>query len=217
MSQRFRIPEMEGRTARWYARQRGTESQLRENGRQAEQLTAGLPAGAAILEVAPGPGYFAVELARRGYRVTGLDISRTMVQIATDHARQSGTTVDFRHGDAADLPFAADGFDLIVCQAAFKNFLRPVKVLDEMHRVLRPGGTAVIQDLNRAATRADIAGDVRRMGLSPVNATATRLTLGWLRRRARPAAEFRRLAGQSAFGGCEISTDGLGLEVRLRA
>jgi hypothetical protein len=55
------------------------------------------------------------------------------------------------------------------------------------------------------------------MGLNPPNAAATRLTLGWLRRRAHPAAEFRRLAGRSAFGGCEINTDGLSLEVRLRA
>jgi ubiquinone/menaquinone biosynthesis C-methylase UbiE len=217
MSQRFRIPEMEGRTARWYARQRGTESQLRENGRQAGRLTEGLPAGAAILEVAPGPGYFAVELAKRGYQVAGLDISRTMVQIATEHARRAGAAVDFRLGDATELPFDADSFDLVVCQAAFKNFRHPVKALDEMHRVLRPGGTAVIQDLNREATRADIAGDVRAMRLSAPNAAITRLTLGWLRRRAHPAAEFRRLAAQSEFGGGEISTDGLGLEVRLRA
>jgi len=217
MSQRFRIPEMEGRIAHWYARQRGTESQLRETRQQAEHLTESLPAGAAILEVAPGPGYFAVELARRGYRVTGLDISRTMVQIATEYARESGATVDFRHGDSAELPFAADSFDLIVCQAAFKNFVRPVAALDEMHRVLRPGGTAVIQDLNRDASGADIAAETRRMGLSPVNAAATRLTLAWLRRRASSAAEFRALAGRSAFGGCEIGTDALGLEVRLRA
>jgi ubiquinone/menaquinone biosynthesis C-methylase UbiE len=217
MSQRFRIPEMEGRTAHWYARQRGTESQLRENGRQADRLTEGLPAGAAILEVAPGPGYFAVDLAKRGYQVAGLDISRTMVQIATEYDRQAGTTVDFRHGDAAELPFGADSFDLVVCQAAFKNFRHPLRALDEMHRVLRPGGTAVIQDLNRAATRADIAAEVRGMRLNPPNAAATRLTLGWLRRRAHPAAEFRRLAGRSAFGGCEINTDGVSLEVRLRA
>jgi len=217
MSQRFRIPEMEGRTARWYARQRGTESQLRAHRQQAERLTEGQPADAAILEVAPGPGYFAVELARRGCRVTGLDISRTMVQIATEYAARAGATVDFRHGDAAELPFDEDSFDLIVCQAAFKNFPRPVAALDEMCRVLRPGGTAVIQDLNSGAGRADIAEEVRRMGLSPLNAATTRLTLGWLRRRAHPAAEFRRLAERSTFGGCEVDTDGLSLEVRLRA
>jgi ubiquinone/menaquinone biosynthesis C-methylase UbiE len=217
MSVRFRVPEMEGRTAHWYARQRGTESQLRLVREQAAQLTEGLPAGAEILEVAPGPGYHAVELARRGYAVTGLDISHTMVQLATEHARRSGVVVDFRRGDATAMPFEADRFDLVVCQAAFKNFLDPVRALDEMHRVLRSGGTAVIQDLNPDATRADIAAEVRRMQLTQVNSVLTRLTLGWLRRRAHSPAEFQSLAQRSAFGGAEVRTDGIGLEVRLRA
>jgi len=214
---RLRVPEMEGRTARWYARQRGSHSQLAEYRRQAERMTADLPAGCDILEVAPGPGYHALELARLGYRVTGLDISHTMVQIATDHARAAGMAVDFRHGDASAMPFGDDSFDLVVCQAAFKNFLHPVTVLDEMHRVLRPGRSAVIQDLNHDATAADIAGEVARMRLSPVNAFVARFTLRWLRRRARTAEQFRRLVAASTFGECEIGTDGIGLEVRLRA
>jgi ubiquinone/menaquinone biosynthesis C-methylase UbiE len=217
MTTRFRVPEMEGRTAVWYARQRGTESQLRLVRDQAAALTEGLPAGAEILEVAPGPGYFAVEVARRGYAVTGLDISRTMVQIATEHARRSGVGVDFRHGDATAMPFQPGRFDLVVCQAAFKNFLDPVRALDEMHRVLRPGGTAVIQDLNPDATRADIAAEVRRMQLTAINRVVTRLTLGWLRRRAHSPAQFRALARRSMFGAAEVRTDGIGLEVRLRA
>jgi ubiquinone/menaquinone biosynthesis C-methylase UbiE len=217
MSVRFRVPEMEGRTAVWYARQRGTESQLRLVREQAAALTDGLQAGAEILEVAPGPGYFAVEVARRGYAVTGLDISHTMVQIATEHARRSGVAVDFRHGDATAMPFEADRFDLVACQAAFKNFLDPVRALDEMHRVLRPGGTAVIQDLNPDATRADIAAEVRRMQLTAINRVVTRLTLGWLRRRAHSTAQFRTLAQRSMFGAAEVRTDGIGLEVRLRA
>jgi ubiquinone/menaquinone biosynthesis C-methylase UbiE len=217
MHLRFRVPEMEGRTAHWYARQRGTDSQLRLVRDQAAELTALLPAGAEILEVAPGPGYLAVELARRGYAVTGLDISRTMVEIAAEHARRAGVAVDVQHGDATRMPFEAGRFDLVVCQAAFKNFLDPVRALDEMHRVLRPGGTAVIQDLNRDATRSDIAAEVRRMRLSPVNAAVTRLTLGWLRRRAHSPADFRALAARSAFGSAEVRTDGIGLEVRLRA
>ena len=217
MSVRFRVPEMEGRTAHWYARQRGTESQLRLVRQQASEITEGLPAGSEILEVAPGPGYLAVELARRGYAVTGLDISRTMVEIATEHARRAGVVVAFRHGDATRMPFEAHRFDLVVCQAAFKNFLDPVRALDEMHRVLRPGGIAVIQDLNRDATRADIAAEVRGMQLTAVNRVLTRLTLGWLRRRAHSAAGFRSLAQRSAFGAADVRTHGIGLEVRLRA
>ena len=217
MTVRFRVPEMEGRTAHWYARQRGTESQLRLVREQAAQLTDGLPAGAEILEVAPGPGYFAVEVARQGYAVTGLDISHTMVQIATEHARESGVAVEFRHGDATRMPFDAGRFDLVVCQAAFKNFLDPVRALDEMHRVLRPGGVAVIQDLNPEATRADITAEVRRMHLTGINPVATRLTLGWLRRRAHSPAKFRALAQRSTFGSGEVRTDGISLEVRLHA
>jgi ubiquinone/menaquinone biosynthesis C-methylase UbiE len=235
MHVRFRVPEMEGRTAYWYARQRGTESQLRLVREQATQLTALLPApgaavgaehqkpaegltpGTEILEVAPGPGYLAVELARRGYAVTGLDISHTMVEIATEHARRAGVAVAFQHGDVTRMPFEAHRFDLVVCQAAFKNFVDPVRALDEMHRVLRPGGTAVIQDLNRGATRAEIAAEVRRMQLAPVSAAVTRFTLGWLRRRAYTPAAFRALAEQSAFRGAEVRPEGIGLEVRLRA
>jgi ubiquinone/menaquinone biosynthesis C-methylase UbiE len=212
----LRVPEMEGRTARWYARQRGSDSQRREFRRMAQELTAGIEPGTDILEVAPGPGYHAIELARLGHTVTGLDISRTMVEIATEQARAAGVTVDFRHGDATAMPFPAGSFDLIVCQAAFKNFLDPVRALNEMHRVLRPGGRAVIQDLNSGATRDDIAADVEKMQLSALNAAFTRLTLGQLRRRARRPGELRELAGASLFGGCEVVTDGVGLELRLR-
>jgi ubiquinone/menaquinone biosynthesis C-methylase UbiE len=207
---------MEGRTARWYARQRGSASQMDEYRRQAAALTRGLPPGSDVLEVAPGPGYHAIEMARLGARVTGLDISRTMVEIATERARRDGVAVDFRLGDAAAMPFPDASFDLIVCQAAFKNFVDPPAALNEMHRVLRPGGTAVIQDLNAGATGPDIAAEVRRMRLSPVNAAVTRFTLAWLRRRAHPTAEFSRLAATSDFGGCEIITAGIGIEVRLR-
>jgi ubiquinone/menaquinone biosynthesis C-methylase UbiE len=147
--------------------------------------------------------------------VTGLDISHTMVEIASDNARAAGLPVDFRQGDVADLPFPPGRFDLVVCQAAFKNFTEPVRALDEMHRVLRPGGTAVIQDLSPEATRTDIEREVRQMRLSRWNTLVTRFTLGMLRRRAHTADQFRRLAQQSAFGTCQVQTDGVGLEVRL--
>src|SRR5205807_3196185 len=97
---RFKGPEMEGPVARWYARVRGADSQLAVYGRQARQLTEGLPEGARVLEVAPGPGYLAIEMARLGtFHVTGLDISRTFVQIASANAQEARVMVDFRQGD----------------------------------------------------------------------------------------------------------------------
>src|ERR1700737_65935 len=146
---RFKGPEMEGPIARWYAKLRRSGNQIEEYRKQAAQLTEGLPAGAKVLELAPGPGYLAVEMARLGFEVTGLDISRTFVQIGQENAREAGVSVDFHQGDAAVVPFEAESFDLIVCQAAFKNFMHPVSALDEMHRVLRSGGAAVIQDRSR--------------------------------------------------------------------
>lgn len=210
------MPEMEGPMARWYARQRGSGDQLDAYRRQAAELTAGLASGSAVLEVAPGPGYLSIEIARLGrFQVTGLDISRTFVEIARDGARQAGVSIDFQHGDASDMPFDAGSFDLIVSQAAFKNFTRPVDALNEMHRVLRTGGTAVIQDMSSNASNADIAEEVKRMALSQTNAFFTRSTLAMLRRRAYSPAEFERLIAKSAFRTGEVRTEGIGLEVRL--
>jgi ubiquinone/menaquinone biosynthesis C-methylase UbiE len=213
---RFKGPEMEGLVARWYARIRGTGSQAELYPKQAAQLTGGLPAGARVLEVAFGPGYLAVEMARSGrLHVSGLDISHTFVQIATEHARKAGVSVDFHQGEAAAMPFEAESFDLIVCQAAFKNFVHPGSALSEMHRVLRGGGTAVIQDMSSDATHADIESEVYGMGLGWFSAFTTRGTLEMLKRRAYSPRQFERLAAASPFGKCAISTQGIGLEVRL--
>jgi ubiquinone/menaquinone biosynthesis C-methylase UbiE len=210
------VPEMEGATARWYARQRGSEPQLEAYRKQAPQLTNGLPSGADVLEVAPGPGYLAIEMARLGrFHVTGLDISHTFVEIASENARQAAVSVDFRHGDATSMPFDAESFDLILCQAAFKNFTRPVSALDEMHRVLRSGGTAVIQDMSRESSGADIAQEVARMELGQLNAFVTKRTLAGLRHRAFSRAQFEHLVAESAFRTCAIQTEGISIEVRL--
>jgi len=53
---RFKGPEMEGAVARWYTKLRSSGRQIEEYRKQAGQLTTGLPAGAKVLEVAPGPG-----------------------------------------------------------------------------------------------------------------------------------------------------------------
>src|SRR5260370_1084589 len=142
---RVKGPEMEGLVARWYARIRGTESQIETYRKEAGRLTDSLPAGARVLEVAFGPGYLSIELARLGrFQVSGLDISRTFVKIASQNARDAGVTADFHQGDAAVMPFDSDSFDPIVCQAAFKNFVHPRSAPSGMHRVFRGGGIAPI-------------------------------------------------------------------------
>jgi len=208
---------MEGIVARWYAGIRRSGSQIEDWGKQAAHLTGGLPDGADVLEVAPGPGYFAIELARLDrLHVTGLDISHTFVEIARENARQAGANVDFQQGNASSMPFAAESFDLIICQAAFKNFSQPSRAIDEMYRVLRSGGTAIIQDMWKDASDATIRAEVKPMRLNPINAFMTRQTLRMLRRRAYTKEQFERLATASAFGRYEIETSGIGMELRLK-
>jgi ubiquinone/menaquinone biosynthesis C-methylase UbiE len=213
---RFKGPEMEGAIARWYTRLRGSASQLDLYREQARELVAGLPSGAQVLEVAPGPGFLSIEMARLGkVHVTGLDISRTFVEIAAANARNAGVTVAFGQGDVAQMPFASDSFDMIVCQAAFKNFALPGTALAEMHRVLRAGGRAVIQDMSKDATHTDIGDEVNGMDLGWFGAFTTRATLEMLKRRAYSPHQLRELVAESPFRTCQITTGGVGLAVQL--
>jgi ubiquinone/menaquinone biosynthesis C-methylase UbiE len=207
---------MEGFIARWYTKTRGSASQIAAWRAQATEMTRDLPDGADILEVAPGPGYFAIELARLGrFHVTGLDISHTFVAIARENAEREGVRADFRQGDASRMPFADASFDLVVCQAAFKNFSRPEQAIAEMYRVLRPGGTAIIQDMRKDAPSAAIREEVDGMHLGLLRAFMTRGALRSLRRRAYTREQFARLATASPFGGSQIETEGIGVEIRM--
>lgn len=137
---------MNGVIAAWYAK--NTRKNMEDYRRVAKKAAQSLYTEASVLEVAPGPGYLSLELAKLGnYKVTGLDISETFVEIARKHAKEAGVEIDFRLGDAAAMPFPDETFDLIICRSAFKNFSQPIRALDEMHRVLKPGGKAVILDL----------------------------------------------------------------------
>jgi len=70
-----------------------------------------------------GAGVFCNRTRQTGnYHVTGVDISKTFVEIARKNAAIEGVQVDFRQGNAASMPFGEGSFDLILCRAAFKNF-----------------------------------------------------------------------------------------------
>ena len=207
---------MEGMLAGWYAR--NTRSEIPHMEIEARAIAASLAAGAAVLEVAPGPGYLAIALAGLGaFTVAGLEISRSFVRIAKTNARKAGVQVDFRQGDITSAPFASDSFDFIVCRAAFKNFANPTAALSEMHRMLKPGGQALIIDMSREATNAAIDELVAGMGLGAMDSFFTRrIFKGTLRKRALTPAGFAALAAASPFGRADVTSEGIGLEVRLR-
>jgi ubiquinone/menaquinone biosynthesis C-methylase UbiE len=207
---------MEGPIARWYTRNTGKV--LDQYQRAARDAAASLKGGSSVLEVAPGPGYFAIALAGLGsFHIVGLDISRSFVEIASGNARLAGVDVEFQQGDASATPFDDDSFDFIYCRAAFKNFSDPVGALEEMHRVLRPDGRAVISDLRRDASAADIHAAVEGMHLGRINTVLTRWIFRYsLLKRAYLPDDLRHMASQTPFGACEIEPESIGMEVSFR-
>lgn len=206
---------MEGTIARWYARNTGKD--LSRFAEQTRAVVARVPAGADVLEVAPGPGYLAIELARTGdYTVTGLDVSTSFVEMARQKAAEAGVQIDFRHGNVSAMPFENESFDFIVCCAAFKNFSDPVGALREMHRVLRPGGRAYINDLRRDVSKEAVDADVARMGLGAVNRAITRYVLrSVLPRQAYDKRQFAALISHTDFRTFDIQETPISLDIEL--
>jgi ubiquinone/menaquinone biosynthesis C-methylase UbiE len=206
---------MEGSVAKWYASL--TKKSLDDFKALAQRIAQQIPPRCSVLEVAPGPGYFAIELAKLGdYRIKGLDISETFVEIARANAANASVEVDFRRGNASAMPFRNGKFDFLLCRAAFKNFSDPQGALEEMYRVLKPGGQALIIDLRRDASVASINQAVNEMSVGAVNGIITKLTFRFmLLKRAYTKKEFEQLISNTKFHEATIGEDLIGLEVRL--
>jgi ubiquinone/menaquinone biosynthesis C-methylase UbiE len=206
---------MEGPIAKWYARV--TRRDLLEFRALAKRMSDELAEESSVLEVAPGPGYFVIELAKLGkYKISGLDISETFVDIARQNAREQGVQIDFRHGNASSMPFSEGSFDRIVCRAAFKNFTDPVGALREMHRVLGRGGRAVIIDLRKDAPKREIDAYVQKMNVGKLNEAFIKLSFRlMLLRRAYTREDFERFIGKSGFQKFEIADAPMGFEITL--
>jgi SAM-dependent methyltransferase len=107
-----------------------------------EWLLRLLPASGRVLDLGCGAGRIAVALARRGFEVSGVDVSAPLLEVATSIATREGLSAHFVRVDALDLPFADRSFDAAI---AFKLYgyipARTTRLayLDEIYRVLVPG------------------------------------------------------------------------------
>jgi ubiquinone/menaquinone biosynthesis C-methylase UbiE len=183
----------------------------------ARRVANELPQDSAVLEVAPGPGYFCIELAKLGsYAITGLDLSHTFVKMAGKKAAEAGVKVNFRQGSAADLPFPSGSFDFLLCRAAFKNFAKPVAALQEMCRVLRSGGRGLIIDLKANASPDEINRQVEAMELSWFNGVLTKLAFRtMLLKRAYTKEQFQEMLWECKFSKVDINESDIGLEITI--
>jgi cyclopropane fatty-acyl-phospholipid synthase-like methyltransferase len=124
-----------------------------------------LPLGSHILDVGCGTGRHAIELARRGYQVTGVDLSTGMLSEAQRGADKAGVEIDLIHADAArftsEILFDAA---ICICEGAFgllgsddDPYLHELRILKNIHDALKPDGMFILTALNgmrkmRAAT-----------------------------------------------------------------
>jgi len=108
--------------------------------RVAEPLldAAGVHSGMRVLDVATGPGYAAERAATRGAEVIGIDIAEGMLELA----RRRQPELEFRHGDAEELPFEDASFDVVVGGFIISHLPNPERAVAEAVRVLRPHGSA---------------------------------------------------------------------------
>jgi ubiquinone/menaquinone biosynthesis C-methylase UbiE len=206
---------MEGMVAKWYTTNTGKS--LDEFTKLARRIADELPRGSSVLEVAPGPGYFSIELAKLGaYSITGLDISHTFVEIASAKAAEAGVHVDFRQGNASSMPFADNTFDFLLCRAAFKNFGQPVRALQEMCRVLKRGGRGLIIDLRKDASMESINHAVNSMHLNAINRMMTKLTFRFmLLKSAYTRQQFEQMLTPANFSNVAIQEVDIGFEISM--
>ncbi|HEY4359457.1 MAG TPA: class I SAM-dependent methyltransferase [Bryobacteraceae bacterium] len=162
----------------------------------AGRVVEDLPYGSRVLEVASGAGLLAVELAKAGYnQITALDDSRASVESARRYVDREGVAVRVRQGDYSAMPFPDERFERVVCRTAIHNFLQPLGVLKEIHRVLKPGGSALIVDVPEDS--------------SFLSQLAFRTLL---RHRVCSTERFQQLALESGFAKCTLVEKETGFE-----
>jgi ubiquinone/menaquinone biosynthesis C-methylase UbiE len=206
---------MEGGIARWY--DRTTRRDMPRFIELAARIAAVVPASATVLEIAPGPGFLAIELAKRGLAVRAVDVSKTFVEIARRNAAAAGVAARFDMGDAGALPVADTSVDFAVCCAAFKNFSRPVQALAEMRRVLRPGGTALLIDMRRDVSAAAVKDCVDGLDVGWLNRWFMLLVFHtMLIRRAYPLETIRGMAAEAGWVDPRIEVTPVGFEAWMK-
>ncbi len=172
--------------AKWRASELGAITERIERRLMLELI--GDVVGKRVLEVGCGDGALAVELAKRGAEVTGVDASERMIEAARERAREVGVPLALHLGPAEALPFEGEQFDVVVAQTILCFVADGSPAFGEIARVLKPGGRLVIGELGRWSTWA-AERRVRAWLGSPL----------WKRGHFRTPGELKRLADQAGL------------------
>ena len=112
-----------------------------------------------ILDLGTGPGYLPIEIVKRAaeVKITGIDLSRRLIRMARQNAQKAGFAdkLEFSVGNSASLRFDDASFDMVLSTGMLHSLKNPVKVFQEIYRVLRNGGQAWIYDPAKVASYID--------------------------------------------------------------
>lgn len=107
-----------------------------------------LKKGQKVLDVGCGTGVFGIDMAKQGGEIIGLDISPEAIRFANHWAKKKDLTFKGLVGDAENLPFKDNSFDLVFFGAVLHHFPNPEKAICEAERVLKNGGRLVLVEPN---------------------------------------------------------------------
>jgi len=105
--------------------------------------------GMHVLDIGCGTGNFSIKLAGMGCRVTGIDISDEMLEIARKKVKEQNLDIRFFNMDTYKLQFDNEYFDAAFSMAAFEFIKEPEKAIDEIFRVVKKGGQVLIGTINK--------------------------------------------------------------------
>ena len=105
--------------------------------------------GKTLLEIGCGAGVDLVRFARAGAIVTGVDLSKTAIDLARQNISQNGLDASLQIMNGEALQFADDSFDVVYAHGVLQYTADTAKMVSEIHRVLRPGGEAILMVYNR--------------------------------------------------------------------
>jgi len=212
---RFKDMGLTGSFTKWYDKNT-RETRMDEMRDYAKEVASYIRDGASVLEIAPGPGYMSIELAKTGnYHITGMDISVDMIELCKKNAEIENVGVIFLQGNVSKMPFDNDAFDFIFCSAAFKNFKKPVVALNEMYRVLKNGGMALIVDMKHDLSKELLNEEVNKISKPGFERMMVKSTFKNLAKYAYTRSEFVEMIKQTPFQKNEIKEKGVGYYVYL--
>jgi demethylmenaquinone methyltransferase/2-methoxy-6-polyprenyl-1,4-benzoquinol methylase len=191
------------------------------------KIASGINEGDRVLDICTGTGELAYRIAERvGERgsVTGVDFCEAMIGVAKSKMRPHLRNISFRLSDARNLGFPDDSFDAVTVSFGIRNIPDTVAVLNEVKRVLRPGGTFFCLELTRPRKRWFLPFyDFYTFRVMPFIARIiikTTLPYSYLPRSIDafyPPEEFKRILAECDFSGVSADSLSLGIATLYRA